>query len=225
MTRTLAKPYLSCMILFLQANLHQVSAFEALRVGHYDGSYEVTKLTRYGDFGLGTYNGLDGEMVVLGGRIFQINGFGDVHSPQKEAKTPFAFVTHFEANKSFTIAHPISSAGLQAEIDRRFPTGIVAIHIHGTISNLMARSFAPQHKPYLPFASITDRQSLFPYGSAAGDLVGFRMPKDVGTLNVPGYHFHFISADRTHGGHVLKFGIRSGEVDLMPIKKIDRIGP
>ncbi len=36
-----------------------------------------------------------------------------------------------------------------------------------------------------------------------GTLVGFWAPAYAQAVNVPGYHFHFLSEDRTFGGHVL----------------------
>jgi acetolactate decarboxylase len=208
------------MFLLIPAVIYQVSAFEALRVGNYDGTYQVSGLTRHGDFGVGTFNRLDGEMVVLGGQVFQIDGFGDARAPRPGTETPFAFVTTFRPKTSFSVAAPMTSQRIQAEIDKRFPSGILAIRIHARFTALLARSFAPQHRPYLPFARIGDRQSMLRYGTAEGDLVGFRMPSGVGALNVPGYHFHFISSDRAHGGHVLVYGIQKGVVELMPVSKI-----
>jgi len=210
------------MIFSTPPAIYQVSAFEALRAGKYDGTYDVRNLTKHGDFGLGTYNGLDGEMVVLGGHMYQINAFGEAKAPRAETKTPFAFVTYFHPARTFNISSSMTSKQVQAEIDKRFPTGFLAIHISGQLTGLQSRSFAPQQKPYQPFAKIGDRQSMLPYGKTAGDLVGFRMPATVGTLSVPGYHFHFISTNRKHGGHVLAYGVQSGKVELMPIKGIDK---
>ncbi|AIE87602.1 acetolactate decarboxylase [Fimbriimonas ginsengisoli] len=212
--------------MFLAApNLYQVSAFDALRLGHYDGSFEVRNLTRHGDFGLGTFNGLAGEMIVLGGKVYQVSGFGDAKIPDKEVKTPFAFVTAFKPTTTIRVTKPLTPAGLQALVDKNMPDGIVAIRITGEFQGLQARSFAAQPKPYLPFAKIMDRQSLFPYGQIRGDFVGFRMPKSVSEhyLNVPGYHFHFVSANRKQGGHVLGYGsIQSGTIQLMRVSKIVR---
>jgi acetolactate decarboxylase len=36
-----------------------------------------------------------------------------------------------------------------------------------------------------------------------GILIGFRFPAAASSVNVPGWHFHFLSADKTRGGHVL----------------------
>lgn len=205
--------------------LTQVSAFEALRVGHYDGSYALRDLTRHGDFGLGTFNGLAGEMVLVDGRVHQISGFGEASSPASGEKTPFAFVTRFRPQVTVPITHPLSSSEVQALVDRAFPSGIVAIRITGEFSQVQARSFAPQMKPYLPFARILDRQSLLPFGVISGDFVGFRMPKSVGVnnLNVPGFHFHFVSADRHRGGHVLGYRVDAGTLQMMPVGEIVRV--
>jgi len=33
-------------------------------------------------------------------------------------------------------------------------------------------------------------------------------------INVPGYHLHFISDDKTKGGHILKFELLNGECEI-----------
>ena len=38
-------------------------------------------------------------------------------------------------------------------------------------------------------------------------MVGFWYPDWIGTVNVPGYHLHFISDDRRTAGHVLDVNV------------------
>lgn len=203
------------------AEIYQVADFEALVEGHFDGGYAVRDLEKHGDFGLGTFNELDGEMVVLEGRVYQASGKGEAHRSAPEAHTPFAFVTRFHSERSQTLA-ALTSSDLQAMVDGAYPEGILAIHLKGRFTGMTVRSFDPEPKPYHPLAEIADHQHVFPYGDIEGDLVGFRMPPDVadGNLNVPGYHFHFISADRHRGGHVLGYGIEAGTLEIMPVERI-----
>lgn len=209
------------------ANLYQFSGFEALRVGHYDGTYRVGDLPKHGDFGLGTFNALDGEMVVLDGKVYRINGFGDASQSPNDTKTPFAFVTQFHGTdlRFPRKNEPMTRYDLEALVDKATgdSNAIVAIRIDGTL-RIDARSFPPQQKPYLPFGQIGDRQSLFHYEMVTGTMVGFRMPKSVGTLNVPGYHFHFLTQDRKHGGHVLSYTFLPTRIQIEKVKQIMPIG-
>ncbi|RYG40262.1 alpha-acetolactate decarboxylase, partial [bacterium] len=90
------------------ANIYQVAAFEALRVGAYDGTTQVSKLMEHGDFGLGTFNGLNGEMIALEGKVYRISAFGEAHAPEKDVQTPFAFVTRFRADHVHKVTHPLT---------------------------------------------------------------------------------------------------------------------
>jgi len=212
--------------------IRQTGAFEALRVGRYDGAYRVGDLTKHGDFGLGTFNGLDGEMIVLDGEVYQIDGLGDLHTPGPDVKTPFAFVVPFDGPLPRD-AQAIQGEFGPKEIEKMVETQLkglpadafVAIRLSGTFVDVSARSFAPQLKPYQPFAKIMDRQSVFPFASVEGTAVGFRMPKSVATdnLNVPGYHFHFVTADRKHGGHLLKYRIKNPQIDVRPVGGISKL--
>jgi acetolactate decarboxylase len=218
-------------VLFLAATatspkLYQICSFGSFSSGHYDGARPISDLRQHGDFGLGAFDRLDGEMIVLDGVVNRVSGFGDVTQPSGNTRTPFGFVTKFKADRTLNITRPLSPAALKALIDHEIgdPNAMVAIRIDGRYSGLQARSFAPLSKPYLPFARILDRQSLFPYGDAAGTFVGFRMPKSAAPINVPGYHFHFLTADHKHGGHVLGYQSVAGTVQLMKVSRIDLVG-
>ena len=56
--------------------LTQVSVINALMIGRYEGVMPIAELFRYGDFGVGTLDHLDGELIVLDGRAYQVRGDG-----------------------------------------------------------------------------------------------------------------------------------------------------
>jgi len=207
--------------------LYQVGGFNLLQTAAYDGNYPVSDLPKHGVMGVGTFNGLDGEMVVVDSKVYQINGFGEAKAPAPGVMTPFAFVCVLgtPADKAYEFKSPITKAALQAWIDSKIrdENSMVAIRIDGSFTGLEARSFAAQQKPYKPFGQIGDRQSLLHYGNQAGTGVGFRMPKTIGPINVPGYHFHFITNDRKRGGHVLGFSTFTGTVRLQKLAYIDQV--
>jgi alpha-acetolactate decarboxylase len=88
------------------ATLYQRSTIGALLAGIFDGDETVGELLTRGDFGLGTFNALDGEMVVLDGACYHLRSDGTVELANLAARTPFAAVTRFEAEHAFTVSKP-----------------------------------------------------------------------------------------------------------------------
>lgn len=211
---------LALLLLAAKADLYQVSTYGSLAAGNYEGKVKIAELTRHGDFGLGTFNGLDGEMVVLDGRINRINGFGDVTQPPLSTLTPFACVTTFRATKTLLFNGDYRQLTAAIDSATKDPNAMLAIRVDGKFEGLQARSFAKQTKPYRPLASILGNQSMLPYGNTGGTLVGLRMPKSAAPVNVPGYHFHYLAVDRRHGGHILGIGHISGTIQIMPLRRI-----
>jgi acetolactate decarboxylase len=199
--------------------VYQVSAIDLLLAGDYDGQQSLAELTRHGDHGLGTFNGLDGEMVLVDGQVYQIRTDGLAYRPAPSATTPWAAVFHLGDNPAQapadTLAEPLDLDGLQAWLDRRHPdqSPFLGIRIDGTFKRVKARSVPAQAKPYPRLAEVVkDQQKVFEYTEVKGTLVGLRSPAAVKGLNVPGYHFHFIDAERRQGGHVLDLTL--GEVKV-----------
>lgn len=211
---------LALLLLAAKADLYQISTYGALAAGKYDGQTRIGELPKHGDFGLGTFNGLNGEMVVLDGRVNRIDGFGDVTQPPAGTLTPFACVTRFRAEKTLIFNGDYRQLIRAIEGAAKDPQEMLAIRVDGRFEGLQARSFARQSKPYRPLVTLLANQSMLPYGNTGGTLVGFRMPKSAAPVNVPGYHFHYLAVDRRHGGHILGMGHISGTVQLMPLRRI-----
>src|SRR6202453_1873392 len=72
------------------STLFQVSTSTALVKGVYNGVVTVGELKQHGDLGLGTFDGLDGEMLALDGHFYQVHGSGEVSEPGGDAKVPVA---------------------------------------------------------------------------------------------------------------------------------------
>src|SRR5271166_6003327 len=85
------------------STLFQVSTSTALVQGVYDGVVTIGELKQHGDFGLGTFDGLDGEMLALDGHFYQVRGSGGVTEAGDDARAPFAVVTVFRAERESTI--------------------------------------------------------------------------------------------------------------------------
>jgi acetolactate decarboxylase len=194
--------------------LFQTSTIEALLEGNYDGDVSFAELEDRGDFGLGTLDALDGEMVALDGSFYQIRADGRAYPIDGWARTPFAVVTFFEPGLSLTLAAPMDLAGLCDRVDRLVgeTTACCAVRVDGRFEHVKTRSVPRQRKPYPPLAEVVEGQPTFEFRDVQGSLVGFRFPDYARGLNVPGYHFHFITDARTAGGHVLECRLAWGEL-------------
>jgi acetolactate decarboxylase len=196
--------------------LFQTSTLDALLDGAYDGDVTFAELAERGDLGLGTLNGLDGEMIALDGEFHQARVDGSVRRIASEERTPFAVVTRFQAEARSTIDSSSDHAALLKMLDTLVPDAALcyAIRLDGFFESVRARSVPRQKRPYLPFSEVVAQQVEFELTQVAGSIVGFRFPDYVQGLNVPGYHLHFISDDRSSGGHVLDCRISSGHVQV-----------
>ena len=188
-----------------QEILFQVSTLSALQAGIYDGQMTIGELKQYGDFGVGTFHALDGEMVVVEGQVYQVKADGVAYLAADDVQTPFAAVTFFEADQAFTVTESLDCSQLQAHLDTLLPTlnAPYAIKVSGTFATLRVRAPHRESQPYPPLAEALANQALFESEQTTGDMVGFRLPDYMAGLNAAGYHFHFISEDRQTGGHVL----------------------
>ncbi|TVM35243.1 acetolactate decarboxylase [Oceanidesulfovibrio marinus] len=185
--------------------LYQVSTIDALMAGVYDGSFTCGDIRRHGNYGIGTFQALDGEMVVVDGHVYQVAYDGSVHEMDDAVRTPFAAVTWFEPDISFTLRNVASIKELEQAIDDRLPKKnmFYAVRVQGRFESVTARSVPAQEKPYPPLAVAAKKQNVFHLGPAVGELVGFRCPAFAEKVNVVGYHLHYIAADRQSGGHLL----------------------
>jgi acetolactate decarboxylase len=185
--------------------LFQASTVGALLHGAYDGDLSFAELAEHGDLGLGTLNGLDGEMIALDGRFFRADVDGRVHPIAPAEKTPFAVVTNFEPAIDTRIDGPLSHSELLARLDELIPAGAssCAIRLDGAFALVQARSVPLQSPPYRPLTEVVAEQHVFGLRDVAGTMLGFRFPAYVEGIEIAGYHLHFISDDRSVGGHVL----------------------
>jgi acetolactate decarboxylase len=185
--------------------LFQASTIGALLDGAYDGDLSFAELAEHGDLGLGTLNGLDGEMIALDGGFYRADVEGRVHPVPPEERTPFAVVTRFEPTVDAEIDGPLDHAQLLARLDELVPTGAssCAIRLDGAFELIRARSVPRQFPPYRPLTEVVAEQNEFELADVAGTMLGFRFPGYVEGIEVAGYHLHFIDEARERGGHVL----------------------
>jgi acetolactate decarboxylase len=185
--------------------LFQASTIGALLDGAFDGDLSFAELAEHGDLGLGTLNRLDGEMIAIDGEFFRADVDGAVRPIAAAEKTPFAVVTRFEAEIDQRIEGALSHQELLARLDALVPDGAssCAIRLDGRFQSVRARSVPAQSPPYRPLTEVVADQHVFELSDVAGTMLGFRFPAYVEGIEVGGYHLHFISEDRSRGGHVL----------------------
>ena len=203
----------------------QTSTIAAIVDGNYDGDVTIGELLEAGDLGIGTLDGLDGEVIIVDGEAWQAAYDGSVRRIASHQRTPFAVVTKFSTDDLVEIDEPIGWDALLALLEEHAPqdSGCDAIRIDGHFSRVHARSVPKQSKPYPPLVEVTAGQVEWEFEGVEGTVVGFRFPEAVSGVEVVGHHLHFISADRTRGGHVLecdveKATVRIEELDEMRIE-------
>lgn len=196
--------------------IYQVSTIDALMYGLYDGVSSIGDLKRHGDTGIGTFDALDGEMVVVDGKVFKVTSDGAARMAADAETTPFAAVTHFDKDISRRITGDMDMSALSALIDSLIPSKnlFYAIRIDGVFSVMKTRSVPRQQKPYRKLIQVVAEQPVFDFENVRGTVVGFRCPYYVKGSNVPGYHLHFLNDQRSKGGHVLALLIKDAVVHI-----------
>jgi acetolactate decarboxylase len=206
--------------------LFQVSTIDALMQGVFDGNTTLTELAENGDFGIGTLNSLDGELVLEDGQFFQVKSDGKVYRPAGETFTPFASVVKFAPEDSFQV-HDLDFPELKILVDSLMGSAnyFYAIRLEGEFETIHTRSVPAQQKPYPQLVEVTRNQPEFNIPETAGKLTGFYCPEFVKGINITGYHLHFLSNDKTSGGHLLGFQLKSGMLKLDRIQNFKMLLP
>ncbi|TKC10379.1 acetolactate decarboxylase [Pedobacter polaris] len=201
-------------------NLYTAGHASAFIGGLYNAFYSYKTLKLHGNFGLGAPDLLDGELLILDGKIYQTQASGKTFEINDNHLTPFAVVNFFNADQTIKTTRSVSKERLYSYLDSILPNqnAIYAIHIKGTFKNIKTRAFPPvKEKPYLPLAEMLPLQQFFTFKNIEGDLVGYRIPAHMEGPNISGYHFHFLSADKKSGGHIIELltDVISIEIDLL----------
>ena len=197
--------------------LFQISTINALMDGAYRGEMTIGQLKKYGEFGIGTLDALDGEMIALDGKFYQIKADGVAYPVPDSMTTPFAVITVFDADKTVPVQTAMDYEGIQRYLDGlMLDKGIFyAVKIAGTFKYIKTRSVPRQKEPYPPLIEAVKGQTVFEFHDIKGTIVGFWCPDSVkGGVNVPGYHFHFITQDRKAGGHLLAGQIKDATIAI-----------
>jgi acetolactate decarboxylase len=190
----------------LRNNLYTVVVGAGLIGGLYDGNYSYRLLKHHGNFGLGAPDKLDGELVVFQGKVYQTQYTGKTFQVEDKELTPFAMVNFFHPDKKVTIGNAINKESLFHLLDSILTNmnGMYAIHISGKFNYIKTRAFPPvKEHDHTPLAAMLHLQRFFEFNNVNGDLIGYRLPAYMDNTNISGYHFHFLSAQKDAGGHII----------------------
>jgi len=210
---------------YLDSNRHrmyQISTSAALVDGVAQGAVSAHTLLEHGDFGLGTFENLDGEMVILDGVIYQVRGDGSTKRREDDFQIPFAVVTRFQEEEHFEAKGIgcLNDLELACDPHRESNNLFYALKVEGVFEAVHARAVSSM-APGTRLVAAAKEQQEFYFGNIEGTLIGLWSPVYSSSFNVPGYHFHFISKDRTKGGHVLRSQARTLRVGLQMLCEYD----
>ena len=196
--------------------IFQYSTLSALLEGVYDGEMTIGELKKRGNFGIGTFNGLDGELVMSEGECYKVTSDSKVQKESDTEKTPFAAVCTFAPDTMILIDHPVNLKGIGNYLDSVIarPNLIFAYRITGQFDTITIRSVPKQEKPYKRLIEAYKMQGTYTFTHQEGVLLGYKFPEYLKDVNMDGYHLHFLSSDKTKGGHLLNCSMQKGEVSV-----------
>lgn len=196
--------------------LYQVSTLDALLAGVFDPVTTIGDLLTHGDTGLGCFAAVDGEMVVLDGKAYQVRSDGKVLRATPAMRSPFAVVTCFDRDREMKLDQPLDLKGLTAFLDAQLPTRnlFYVIRLDGDFDYMKSRSVPRQHKPYPRLLAVSMAQAMFEFKQTRGTLIGIFCPYFVTGANMAGWHFHYLNDERTGGGHVLDLKLKQGTLAI-----------
>ena len=221
--------------LFLNNNnnddsMYQVSLMQAFMHGEYNGVITVGDLKSHGDIGLGTFEGVNGEMIVLDGVVYQAAADGSINVMADNETIPFATITKFDEDGKIDNITAKDFNDLTSQLDKTIEkygtNNMYVIKIKGDFSNITVRSVEKQEKPYKEFTEVAAvDQKVFNHTDQTGTVVAVYFPEYMKELNMHGWHLHFLSDDKTKGGHVLGFNNLKGSGQIDEIHEFNMILP
>ena len=224
--------FLICIALMLSCSnhkvqtdvLYQVNSFDILMQGNYDGNWLSDDVLENGDFGIGSFDRLNGEMVLVDGQMFRIHASGEAQQTDTGESACIATLCWFMEDFEFEVQN-LSIEELKQKIKTQLPdtTLFYAIRIEGEFEAITTRSIYPQEKPYRPLPEVLAEEVRRESADVTGTGVGFLAPSHVQGAVWKGFHFHFLSDDHSFGGHIINFVIRNAVVKIDILNQLNLI--
>lgn len=187
-------------------HIYQYSLVNALMAGVSESGITTTQLLSKGNHGLGTFVRMDGELLLLDDKVYQLQAHGKIREADASDQIPYAVCTQFKPEQTLhvTLEHKDSVDKVLEQCNPNAENLFMAYRITGTFSHNKCRTVKGQEYAGQPLSELGKAQFMAEYKDVEGTVVGFRSPKAWQGFFVAGEHLHFISHDRTFGGHVLE---------------------
>lgn len=202
--------------------LYQHGTLANLVPGLFGGTLSIHDLLQHGDTGIGTLSGLDGELIILNGTVFQVNAKGDVRVVDGSEMVPFANVHHAD----FTPVGELTAVN-DAALRERLAQQLISLNVFssvkltGTFANVTTRAVAGQKRPYPTLKATAEAQSVFTQAEMHGTIIGYYSPKLFAGVAAPGFHLHFLSDDHQFGGHLLHADVTQANLEIQAFEDLD----
>lgn len=209
-----------------EKSIYQVALLQSLTQGYYDGIIKVSELKQHGDTGIGTFEGVNGEMIVLDGVVYQALSDGSVKVADDNETVPFSNVTFFDSDTSEELSNIADINSLKKKltekVEEKGKNLFSMVKMTGEFKKMLVRSELKQEKPYktLDKALETDQRE-FTYENIKGTVVALYCPDYMNGLNTSGWHLHFISDDKEKGGHILDLSFEKAKAEYDMVQEFD----
>lgn len=203
--------------------LYLSAPVNSLLKGFYEQDTFICDLKKHGDFGLGTFNNLDGEMLMIDGKVYRLGADGFTHDVDDDTRTPFACVTFFSPDLVEDIEGDLDYAAFLAVLERLIVSRnmLYAIRIDGVFRYVKVWS-VQKHENYHPLEEDEggEDRPIFEFRDIRGTLAGFYVPRFIKSLSMPGFHLHFLTEDKKQGGHLHECRMASAQIALQVVPKL-----
>lgn len=176
----------------------------------FDADLSVAELKTKGDTGLGSFNLLDGEMVMVDGIAYRVREDGSISEGADTDKIVYANAGFFEEDLQTELTSEVvmDIEQLKSGLTAALPSTnfFYVFKIKGTFDYMKCGGLTRQEPPFEEGLDVLiPNRPVFEGNNVSGTIVGFYCPDFIGNINVKGFHFHFISDDKKLGGHVMDF--------------------
>ena len=207
--------------------IYQVSTLQALVLGYTRPVVTVAELLEHGDTGLGTFEGVGGEMIVTEGHCYCAANDGSVKEADPKAGVPFAAVAKIKEAREIEFDNITDIEELKTKLDIAIEEdfGLNSMHIvkiNGSFKKVSARSEAEYKSHHVSLKEILSKsQKDFFFNDIKGTLVCVYYPDYMDGINAKGWHLHFVSDDRTCGGHVFDVCIDKAKAEINKVSRLN----
>ena len=206
---------------------YQVSTLQALALGFSKSVITVEELLKHGSLGLGTFEDVDGEMIVIDGKCYRAKNDGSVVIAENERGVPFASVCEFQVQRLEKMGKMESIEQLKEWLTLRIEedfglNSMYAVRIDGNFPKVDARSESGTKAHHITLKdALSVTQKAFIFENIRGSLVCVYYPDYMDGINATGWHLHFLSEDQKHGGHIFNVEMKEGNAAFCKITSVE----